>query len=221
MISKRLKAIGDLVDTNSFCLDIGCDHAFLDIYLVRNKKNIKVIASDNKEGPLKIAKNNIAASHLNKDIKTVLADGLDSYEEGVDTLILAGMGGLNIISILKRKEEILKNIKTLIISPNNYQSAVRRYLTKKGFYIEQELLVKDGKIIYQIIKFSKGRKKYNNFDYMFGPILLQNKDNLFKEYYTRLMLEKEIILKLLPKDMIIRKIIVKKELKSIKKVLSK
>jgi tRNA A22 N-methylase len=56
---------------------------------------------------------------------------------------------------------------------------------------------------------------------MFGPILLQNKDNLFKEYYTRLMLEKEIILKLLPKDMIIRKIIVKKELKSIKKVLSK
>ena len=58
-INNRLKKIGDLVDANSFCLDVGCDHALLDIYVVKNKKNIKAIASDINEKPLKIAKENI------------------------------------------------------------------------------------------------------------------------------------------------------------------
>ena len=34
-INDRLKKIGDLVDANSLCLDIGCDHALLDIYLIK------------------------------------------------------------------------------------------------------------------------------------------------------------------------------------------
>lgn len=52
-INDRLKKIGDLVEANSFCLDIGCDHAFLDIYLVKKNKNIKAIASDIAEGSIK------------------------------------------------------------------------------------------------------------------------------------------------------------------------
>ena len=55
-INERLKKIGDLVEANSFCLDVGCDHALLDIYLVKKNKNIKSIASDIKEGPLAQAK---------------------------------------------------------------------------------------------------------------------------------------------------------------------
>ena len=42
-INDRLKTIGDLADANSFCLDVGCDHAFLDIYLVKRGDNIKAI----------------------------------------------------------------------------------------------------------------------------------------------------------------------------------
>ena len=58
-INARLKKIGDLVEANSFCLDIGCDHALLDIYLVTQNKNIKAIASDIAEGPLEHARRNI------------------------------------------------------------------------------------------------------------------------------------------------------------------
>ena len=64
-INARLKKIGDLVEANSFCLDIGCDHALLDIYLVNQNKNIKAIASDIAEGPLEQAKNNIKISKNN------------------------------------------------------------------------------------------------------------------------------------------------------------
>ena len=55
-INSRLKKIGDLVEANSFCLDVGCDHAFLDIYLVTRNKDIKAVASDIAEGPLEQAK---------------------------------------------------------------------------------------------------------------------------------------------------------------------
>lgn len=55
-INARLKKIGDLVEANSFCLDVGCDHALLDIYLIHRDKNIKTIASDIAAGPLDQAK---------------------------------------------------------------------------------------------------------------------------------------------------------------------
>ena len=63
-INERLKKIGDLVEANSVCLDVGCDHALLDIYLVRLNKNIKAIASDIAEGPQEQAKNNIKREKL-------------------------------------------------------------------------------------------------------------------------------------------------------------
>ena len=49
-ISNRLKLIASFVDDNSYVIDVGCDHALLDIFLVQTKKNIKTIASDINEG---------------------------------------------------------------------------------------------------------------------------------------------------------------------------
>ena len=63
-INARLKTIGDLVEKDSICLDVGCDHALLDIYLVHRKSNIKTIASDIAQGPLEQAKTNIEREHL-------------------------------------------------------------------------------------------------------------------------------------------------------------
>ena len=40
-INDRLKKIGDLVSANSFCLDVGCDHALLGIYLAKRKTILK------------------------------------------------------------------------------------------------------------------------------------------------------------------------------------
>ena len=159
-INARLKKIGDLAPANSFCLDIGCDHALLDIYLVHKNKNIKAVASDIAEGPLEQAKENIKRERLEKEIEVRLGDGLSTYSKEIDTIIISGMGGRNIIGICKKDLKILKNIDTLIISPNNYQEDVKRYLCKNGFYIENEEFVKDKKFIYQIIIFKKGKKKY-------------------------------------------------------------
>ena len=131
-INSRLKKIGDLVETNSFCLDVGCDHALLDIYLVKRGQNIKTVASDIAEGPLEQAKNNIKREHLENEIETRLGGGLSTYTSEINTVIISGMGGRNIIGICKNDLKIIKKIDTFIISPNNYQSDVKKFLTKKA-----------------------------------------------------------------------------------------
>ena len=219
-INDRLKTIGDLADANSFCLDVGCDHAFLDIYLVKRGDNIKAIASDVAEGPLEHAKKNIKAENLEDVIETRLGNGLDTYSDEVDTIIISGMGGRNMIGIFKNNLDVLKKIKTIIVSPNNYQEDVKRFLVKNGFYIEEEVMVKDKKFIYQIIKFYRGKKKYSRKEYFFGPVFLKKKDKLFREYYERELKSREIYVNVLPKNFVWKKFITKQEIKMLKKELS-
>ena len=215
-INARLKKIGDLVEANSFCLDVGCDHALLDIYLVSKKKNIQAVASDIAEGPLEQAKNNIKRERLEDKIETRLGSGLKTYTDEINTVIISGMGGRNIIGICKEDLKILKKIDTLIISPNNYQEDVKRFLTKNGFYIENEEFVKDKRFIYQIIIFKRKKKKYTKKDYFFGPVFLIKKGPLFREYYLRELKSREILKTMLPNNYKIKKYKLNKEIQMIK-----
>ncbi len=218
-LNERLKTIGNMVKANACCLDVGCDHAFLDIYLVERNQNIRPIASDVAQGPLFQAKENIKKYHLEDKIECRLGNGLDTYSEEVDTIIISGMGGRNMIGIFKDHMEVLKKVDTVILSPNNYQEDVKRFLTKHCFYISNEELVKDGKFIYQIIVFSRGRKKYSKREYFFGPILLEKKGKLFQEYYQRELKSREILIQMLPKNYRVKKFLVTKEIQMIQEEL--
>lgn len=215
-INARLKTIGDLVEKDSICLDVGCDHALLDIYLVHRKANIKTIASDIAQGPLDQAKKNIEREHLEDVIETRLGSGLETYTDEINTIIISGMGGRNIIGIFKDNIKKLNKVETLIISPNSYQEDVKRFLCKHGFYIQNEEFVKDKKFIYQIIIFKKGKKRYSKKEYFFGPIFLEKKGPLFREYYERELKSREILISLLPKNFKLKKYQAKKEIKMIK-----
>ena len=215
-INNRLKKIGDLVEANSFCLDVGCDHALLDIYLVQREKNIKTIASDVKEGPLNHARENIKKYHLEDEIECRLGDGLDTYSDDIDTIIISGMGGRSMIGIFKAHMEVLKKVNTIILSPNNYQIDVKKFLCKNKFYLANEELVKEGKFIYQILIFKKGKRKYSRKEYFFGPVLLEKKGKLFDEYYKRELASQKILIKVLPKNYRFKKFLVKREIKMLK-----
>ena len=218
-INDRLKKIGDLVEANSFCLDVGCDHALLDIYLVKKDKNIKAFASDVAEGPVEAAKQNIKRERLENKIEVRLGDGLDTYSDEINTIIISGMGGRNMIGIFKRHLEVLKKVDTIILSPNNYQIDVKKFLVNNGFYIENEEFVKDKKFIYQIIVFKKGKKHYTKKEYFFGPIYLEKKGKLFEEYYKRELMSRKILLQVLPKNFIWKRFITNQEIKMLEKEL--
>ena len=218
-INNRLKKIADLVAENSKIIDVGCDHALLDIYLVTQKKNIQAIASDNKKGPLDNARENVKKYHLEDKIKLKLGNGIETIEEDTDTIIISGMGGLNMVGILKYKRNLYKNVKNIILSPNNDAEKVRKEITKLGFYIKDEALVKEKNIIYPVIVFEKGKKYYTKKDYLFGPILLIKKEPLLIEYINFQKFQKEKLLELLPKKYLTRRLELKKELKEINKIL--
>lgn len=219
-INDRLKKIGDLVEANSFCLDVGCDHAFLDIYLVQKDKNIRAVASDVAEGPLSHARENIKRYHLEDKIECRLGNGLDTYSDGIDTIIISGMGGRSMIGIFKSHMEVLKKVDTIILSPNNYQVDVKKFLCKHKFYLQNEELVKDGKYIYQILVFKKGKKRYTRKQYFFGPVLLEKKGKLFEEYYKRELASREILIKVLPKNYRWKKFLVRREIKLLKEEIN-
>ncbi len=220
-INDRLKKIGDLVEANSFCLDVGCDHGLLDIYLVKKRVGIKAIASDIAEGPLKQASNNIKREHLENEIEVKLGDGLEAYTEQVDTVIISGMGGRSIVGILKDRPDVLKKVKTIIISPNNFQEDVKKFICKKGFYIDNEEFVKDNRFIYQIIVCKQGHKRYSRKEYFMGPVFLNKRGPLFREYYERELKSREIILSLLPKGYYFKRLQLRREMKWIKEELDK
>jgi len=216
-ISKRLKVIGDLVPDNSFILDIGCDHALLDIYVVTKNKNVKAIASDINEGPLKQAKANIKKYNLEEKIEIKKGDGLETYKKEVDTLVLSGLGSTTIVDILSKKKEILKDIKRLIISSNNDYYYLRKSIVNLGFKIIKEEIVYDKGKYYPIIVFEQGKEKYNNFELKYGPKLLKQKNQVLKKYLEIQQNKLEKIYNSLGNKYILKKIKIKREIKKLKR----
>ena len=216
-LSKRLETISSLVPINSNIIDIGCDHGLLDIYLYQHKIAKKVIATDINENALNNAKDNIKKKKLSKYIETRLGNGLDilNQKDNIDTIIISGMGAHNIIGILKNNLEKLKKINTLIIQSNTKLELLRKEIVKLNYQIEDEIIIEDNKKKYIIIKFIKGKKKYNQKELKFGPILLKKNDKLFKEYLKQELEKLNIYLKLLPKNRIIDIYKLKKKIRTL------
>lgn len=181
-LSKRLKMIANYVEDNTNVVDIGCDHGLLDIYLFKTKHNMNITASDINQNALNNAIKNIKKNKLETKIKTILSNGLDNIDtSNMDTIIISGMGSHTITGILYNNLKKLKTINTLILQSNNDLDFLRYKMTKIGYYIEKETLVKDQGIIYTIIKFKKGHKFYTKKQLYFGPYLLKENSKLFQE----------------------------------------
>ena len=215
-ISSRLKAITEFIDENDNIIDIGCDHALLDIYLKEKYENINIIASDIHEGAIKQAKKNIEKYNLEDKNDLKLGDGLSVVsEKEFDTIVISGMGYYTIKKILSTTDK-LRNVNKIIIQSNTDIIKLRKYIIKLGYKIEKEKLIEDNEIIYTIIQFVPGSEKYNYKQIYFGPRLMENKDELFYDYYSKKLLKYENLLLQLPKNNILSRLHHKKLIKIIK-----
>ena len=221
-LSKRLSVIASFVSNNAVIADIGCDHALLDIYL--SKKNIikKSFALDITKGALNQADKNIKLYNA-KNIETRLSDGFEKIDikDNVDTVIMSGLGDVKIITILKEAEEKLDKVNNIIIQSNVGVSNIRAYLTCNGYYIDNEKLVKENNIIYTVISFKKGYKRYTKKEIEFGPVLLKNKDELFNELIMNMINKNNYVINKLPKDKLFKKISLKVNNYNLKKAMAK
>ena len=203
-LSKRLKIIFDMVP-KSVVADIGSDHGKLMIALAEAGIVNKGYAVENKEGPFERLRSNLIRYHVNDKITPLFSDGIKDITRDVETIVIAGMGGNNIVNILKAHPEKLVRVQTIIIDAHNAVPLARREISQMGFAIADEKIVKEDDIFYEIIKFIKADKAIiSDEDLEFGPILRQEKSATFKEKYQNRIYEIDTILSkgTLPKERI-------------------
>ena len=182
-LSKRLQAIYDMVP-NGIAADVGSDHGKLIISLFEGGVISKGYAIENKKGPFSRLVKAIEDSGHSKDIVPMLSDGISELPSDVDIVIIAGMGGLNIIDILKSHLGKLKNVHTIIVDAHNAVPEMRKAVCKMGYVIADEDIVEDAGKYYEIIKFVAGECAHlDESDYEFGPVLRSEKSCTFKEKY--------------------------------------
>ena len=182
-LSNRLIKIAEELTSISMA-DIGTDHAYIPIYLCKNNKVNKAIASDVNPQPLEKAKHNIKVHRLEEKIETRLGNGLEKIESAeVQSISIAGMGGMLMIDILNDDVEKTKSFEQLVLQPQLDVSEVRKYLHKIGFKIVNEVMLYEDSIFYTILNAKKGIDHfYTSKNYLFGKILIEQKDSVLKKF---------------------------------------
>ncbi len=189
-LSKRLAAIGEMVTEGNRLVDVGCDHGYLPVYLVLNKRIPGAIAMDVREGPLSRAREHIRQYGLEEYIETRLSDGLEKLMPGEgDTLVIAGMGGPLMERILSEGKAALSGFSEVIAQPQSDIPHFRRFILAAGFEIVQEdMILEDGKF-YPMMKVvqMKGKegKPYTPEEEAFGRLLLRAENPVLRKYLER------------------------------------
>lgn len=192
-LSLRLTEVKNMVRPCVTACDIGCDHGYVSIALIKEKRAEHVIACDVNVGPLEAAKGNIKAEKYEELIETRLSDGLHNVEmeDSVDTIIIAGMGGRLMERILSDGETIVKNASQLVLQPQSELFLVRKWLRQNGFIINNEkALIDDGKH-YFIIDAVKGEYQEHDPSLQaiydeFSELLINKRDNVLVSYLNKL-----------------------------------
>ena len=179
-INARLKMLYDMMPECDCMGDVGTDHGFLPIYCVINGKCKSAVASDLREGPLKIAQKNILLHHCEKQIQTRLCSGLKEYRaQECDVVVIAGMGGFTICNILAEwldqsaQEKYFPGNILFLLQPNTAEQELREFLWEHFFQIQDECAVQDGSHVYAGIKghFTKEKELYTKVECYTGKVM--------------------------------------------------
>ncbi len=177
MLSLRLAAIAALIEKGDVVADIGSDHGLLPLYLA-GKGYSDLYASENKKGPYNRLKKAVNA-YSSDIIEVDLADGLEKLPARINTVVIAGMGGDLIASILSAHPHKLDSVNKLILAPNSNAQTLRRTLNFIGFSISYEEIVEEKGQFYEIIIAHNKPCHVCSIETKFGSYNLRNKSETF------------------------------------------
>ncbi|WP_255992660.1 tRNA (adenine(22)-N(1))-methyltransferase [Clostridium perfringens] len=205
-LSKRLKRIAEHVDKCESVADIGTDHGYIPIYLVKEGICKKAIASDINKGPIEKAKVNVAFEGVSDKVKCLLGPGLNPLKVGeVNGVILAGMGGNLTRDILLADMDKVKKYDFIILQPAQNPEVLREFLYKNDYEIIGEDLIKDEGRFYELfkVKYNENSEKLvfeDELEYEVSPLLREKGHPLFKEFIEEKISRCETILSFIKED---------------------
>lgn len=183
MISNRLKSVAGMVTKGYTVADIGTDHGYVPIYLIKHDISPKVYAMDINSGPLKIARANVENEGFEDRIIIKQANGMKALEPGrAESVIISGMGGELIVQILK-ESKVNDMVKEFILSPHKNPEVLRKYLIDNNYKITEEIMLKDSGKYYTIMKAVHGTENtYEMIELLYGRKLIEERNRTLREY---------------------------------------
>lgn len=187
-IPERISVIESMIPKSSVCADIGTDHGYLPIALGHAEKCEKIIATDISETCLKKAVGNIGEQGFNCfNVEYRIGDGIKTLrqEDCVSHIVIAGMGGRQIIEMLAMLPDYLYNT-VFIVQPMQNIIELRQALQGLDCCISREELVYENNRYFEIIEIRKINHTtlenccpvQNQMDALFGPYLIKNRHPL-------------------------------------------
>lgn len=172
-LGTRLETCAGFVREGKIVADIGTDHAYLPIWLTATGKISRAYASDINEEPIKVAEENIAKHNLCDKITTFTGAGLEKIPQNdVDDIVIAGMGGDNIVGILNAAKWLKNGRYRLILQPMSKAEKLREYLYRSNFNIIEEKTACEANRIYTVIcaEYSEDPLDFSEFDFYAGGL---------------------------------------------------
>lgn len=157
---KRIDTLCLLLNKVETFADVGCDHGYCSEYMLKNGLCDKAILSDVSRGSLAKAESLLAPYIRAGKAKSVLGDGFFGVPNDTQLVLIAGMGGSEIVSILSDKKYGFMPLQ-FVFQPMHDAEKLRRYIHENGGHIDRDFTFADGKY-YEVI--TGGRNLDNKTD---------------------------------------------------------
>lgn len=205
-LSPRLRKIAEFAGNGLRLADVGTDHAFVPIALIKAGRIPAAYALDLREGPLKRAEEHLSEFGVQGRVELRLSDGLSAMQPGeAESVLIAGMGGELMIRILKdafqrdrafRRTTFFGTVREWIFSPHTEWEEFRRFLLETDLRITREELVCEDRKFYLIMKAvpgdaampyrEAGRAGFSMDSALrFGPLMLLSRDPVLFSFLLR------------------------------------
>ena len=173
--------VAELVPKSKIAADVGTDHGYLAVWLLQSGRAERVLATDIHEGPLNRAKQTAVEYGLESEIETQLCDGLQfPGAEQAESVIIAGMGGETMISILSAAPWT-KQGRTLVLQPQSKRPELEQWLHENGYTLTDAKLCLDaGKLYLAFVVRGISSGKPQTAE----GLLLRNRDPLLPEFLS-------------------------------------
>jgi tRNA (adenine22-N1)-methyltransferase len=184
-LSVRLGTALTYIQAGERVADIGTDHAYLPIHLIREGIASRALAADINEGPLESARLNVREAGLEGKIDLLLTDGLHGVRDWhPDRILIFGMGGELIAKILSEADWVRDPAIGLVLQPMSRAAFLRRWLQENGFAITGETLSFEDRF-YQTLSVRWTEEKiesYSEGELLLGRENLRARSPLFLEF---------------------------------------
>ncbi|MCS3418125.1 tRNA (adenine22-N1)-methyltransferase [Pseudomonas sp. BIGb0450] len=197
-LSLRLERVAAHVPAGAHLADIGSDHGYLPVALMRRGAIVAAVAGEVALTPFRAAERTVRENELEQHITVRLASGLAAIEpgDGITTISICGMGGETIRDILDNGKARLNGQQRLVLQPNGGEQPLRQWLMENGYSIVCEELLRENRFFYEIIVAERAAPViYSAEELYFGPLQMQARSPEFLLKWQRILRHKQQTLK--------------------------